>query len=91
MAQKPSVPCAGGCGQLLWSGKGSLPPGLRTCQACRRERVARGTERACPGCGRLFIAVAYRGTRQLRAVCSAACRRKRLGENVRRINERKTS
>ncbi|GGS27828.1 hypothetical protein GCM10010221_26850 [Streptomyces parvus] len=79
MAQKPNVACAGGCGRLLWSGRGSLPAGRRMCRACRRERAAKGVERICPGCGQLYAAVAYQGTGKLRVVCSDACRRVRLG------------
>lgn len=36
MARKANVLCAGGCGRLLWGGRGSLPAGKRTCRACRR-------------------------------------------------------
>lgn len=36
MARKPDTPCAR-CGKLLWSGKGVLPAGERTCRSCRRE------------------------------------------------------
>jgi hypothetical protein len=34
MAKKPDTPCAG-CGKLLWTRKGSLPPGKRMCRTCR--------------------------------------------------------
>lgn len=34
MAKKPDTPCSA-CGTLLWSGRGSLPVGDRTCRRCR--------------------------------------------------------
>lgn len=40
MAHKPDVPCAGGCGRLLWRGPGSLPEGKRMCRQCRAEALA---------------------------------------------------
>lgn len=89
MHDKPNVPCAGTCGRLLWSGAGSLPAGLRMCRACRRERLERGVERPCSGCGRPFLATVYEGSWQLRVVCSDACRRKRQGASVRRPNKEK--
>lgn len=38
MARVRDVPCSGGCGQLIWRGKGCLPPGQSMCQKCRRAR-----------------------------------------------------
>lgn len=38
MARKPDTECAGGCGVLLWSGRGCLPAGRRTCRDCRRKQ-----------------------------------------------------
>lgn len=38
MPRKRDALCAGGCGKLLHGGKGALPPGVRTCQGCRRAR-----------------------------------------------------
>lgn len=35
--RKKDTPCAV-CGVLLWSGKGALPAGKRTCRECRRRR-----------------------------------------------------
>ena len=34
MAKRPDTPCAGGCGRLLWGGRGSRPAGERTCREC---------------------------------------------------------
>jgi hypothetical protein len=36
MGRKPSVLCAGGCGNLMWAGNGTLPAGQSTCRPCRR-------------------------------------------------------
>lgn len=35
MARKKNVLCAGTCGQLMWGGSTSLPPGQAMCLACR--------------------------------------------------------
>lgn len=40
MARRPDAPCAA-CGKLVYGTKGSLPPGERTCRACRRLGHAR--------------------------------------------------
>jgi hypothetical protein len=40
MARKPDVPCAGGCGTLLWGGSTSLPAGERCCRSCRAKGLA---------------------------------------------------
>lgn len=53
MAKKPDTPCAGGCGQLLWSSKTSLPAGERVCRSCRGIRASRGV---CTACGATFVA-----------------------------------
>lgn len=55
MAKKPDTLCAGGCGRLLWSGRGALPAGERTCRECRGRGLAPkparvrgpGAERLC--------------------------------------------
>lgn len=49
--------CAGGCGNLMWHGTGSLPPGEATCLACRRARPTAGKntnpgrKTPCVSCG----------------------------------------
>lgn len=58
MPQRPDVKCSA-CGDLIWRGSTSLPPGLATCRACRREanppRQRKTYEaRVCPTCGRPF-------------------------------------
>lgn len=35
MSRNPDTPCAGGCGKLLWRGRGSRPAGERRCRSCR--------------------------------------------------------
>lgn len=40
MAKHPDIPCAGGCGKLLWRGTGSLPPGQATCRGCRAQAAS---------------------------------------------------
>lgn len=37
MPHRPDVPCAG-CGELIWRGSTSLPPGEATCRSCRRKQ-----------------------------------------------------
>lgn len=66
MARKPDVPCAG-CGKLLWSGKGTLPPGQARCQACRRAAHIR----ACARCAREFDATSHGESDH--AYCSITC------------------
>lgn len=82
MAQRPNVLCAGGCGNMLWSGVKSAGPGKQTCQPCRRVRngLAPGEparERLCEevGCEELHLA---------RGLCSSHYRKTRraLGEEV---------
>lgn len=57
MAKKPDVPCADGCGKLLWSSGTSLPAGQRKCRDCRRDARPEPTSkpalspRTCIGCG----------------------------------------
>lgn len=58
MAKKPDVPCAGGCGELLWRSKTSATQ--PTCHGCRRSRRSQQprrtalTPRLCVGCGAEF-------------------------------------
>lgn len=40
MARVPNILCAGGCGALLYGGRGSLASGLRTCRSCRIAGLA---------------------------------------------------
>lgn len=68
MSRKPYIPCAGGCGNLLYSGRGSLPPGQMTCKPCRRARRA---PRPCAVCGTAFSPGPCR--RYDVVTCSAAC------------------
>jgi len=39
LPRKADVPCASGCGKLLWRSTKSLPPGEMTCQSCRKNRA----------------------------------------------------
>lgn len=69
MPKKPSDPCAS-CGQLLWSGRGSLPAGQRRCRQCRAGGVEPGVRtKTCAVCGHAFAAVAANAS-----LCSDACR-----------------
>jgi hypothetical protein len=65
MARRADVLCAGGCGQLIFRGRGSLPPGQARCLTCRRANP--GKQWICAGCGVSFWA---RGKRQF---CSLSC------------------
>lgn len=47
MPGRPDVPCAR-CGTLLWSGKGCLPAGERTCRSCRKNEPRPYGKRAQP-------------------------------------------
>lgn len=80
MPRRPDVPCAGGCGNLIWRGTGCLPPGQATCQPCRRmEREARPRVRlprarqprllpTCEVCG-----AAYRRSYASQRTCGRSC------------------
>lgn len=77
MARKPDVPCVA-CGKLLFSGRGCLPAGKRTCQPCRRSARLSGSpvgylaaprQRPCSFCGQIFDVPL--GSK--RKTCSAAC------------------
>lgn len=86
MPRRPDVPCAGGCGTLLWRGRGSLPSGQATCRSCRASRRALPAmtpvravllalpARECPACGRPFAP-----QRRDQRTCSAACSRSTAG------------
>jgi hypothetical protein len=45
VAKKADTPCTG-CGALLWSGPGSLPPDERRCRDCRRRGIVAPTPAA---------------------------------------------
>lgn len=74
MPHRPDLPCAV-CGKLLWrQSKTSLPPGLATCQECRRARrlAALAEVRVwktidCETCSVQFVA------RITRRFCSRTC------------------
>jgi hypothetical protein len=82
MARKPDTLCAGGCGKLIFTSHSSLPPGVATCQACRRERraAAQATKpprprhpnarkgRICEACGAIYDA-----TYSAQRTCGRAC------------------
>jgi len=72
------TPCST-CGELLWSGTGSLPPAERVCQRCRRahrlevRRAAASEPRevVCPGCGETFET-----TVKTKVYCSTPCKQR---------------
>jgi len=78
MARVRDVPCSGGCGNLIWRGKGCLPPGLSMCQPCRRGRREAGFE-PCVICGLEFRQPA---TGRPRKTCSDDC----LSERMRQVS-----
>lgn len=45
MAKKPNIPCASGCGKLLWPGRTTLPVGVAACRSCWRP-ASRDTAKA---------------------------------------------
>lgn len=79
MPQRPDVLCAGGCGKLLWRGRGSRPPGEATCRACRKVKSVpyqhqpdwvpkrQGLRKICSVCGTSFR------TKTGRRTCSEQC------------------
>ena len=71
MRQK-DVPCAGVCGEMVWQGKGCLPPGRAMCHPCRRTRRGSSQMTNCASCGRAFEAA--RTKRGYRKTCSSSCR-----------------
>lgn len=78
MAKKPNVPCAGTCGRLLWSGRGTLPPGQATCRACRSERARAlpppPPNATCGYCVKPFLSV-RRSNGIWTQTCSMSCAR----------------
>jgi hypothetical protein len=77
--RRPDTPCAGGCGKLLWGGRGALPAGQRTCRPCR----SLSRSQSCASCGRAFDAQVP--GRYRRRTCSEACHKARLGKNFREL------
>ena len=74
MPRKPSIPCAGGCGKLLYDNFNrkdylGLPPGQATCNECRTKKTNR--PRVCRGCGGVFTPT--RGRKNKTAWCTKAC------------------
>lgn len=54
MARKPSETCAGGCGKLLYRGRGSL--NSPTCRECRKRGLGPSRPlRSCEWCGVWFV------------------------------------
>lgn len=84
MPYKPDAPCAGGCGKLLWGGRGSLPDGERMCRPCRALHgrpcsttggAKQGPPRECPVCHSMF-----RGDKNTCSVpCGVSLRNQRPG------------
>lgn len=93
MPRRRDVPCAGGCGSLLWSSSTSLPSGEQTCRPCRRLRrlqdVAEGRPAVCDGCGHPFTSRPYPGTYSWRRVCSTDCGKARISESTTASNRRR--
>ncbi len=71
MPHRPDVPCAGGCGKLLWRSITSLPVGQATCQDCRKKK----RQDACEQCGG-----ALRGEVKGRRYCSRICANRASGK-----------
>lgn len=78
MPRRPDTPCAGGCGKLLWGGRGALPAGQRKCRSCRAS-----VPHFCTSCGRAFDGLTP--GRYRRRTCSEACRKAMLGKNFREL------
>lgn len=74
--RKKDVPCAGGCGCLVWRGKGCLPPGEAKCRACRR----RDRFMACVICGKSFERSRPLANSHASTTCSPECRRERFDQ-----------
>ena len=55
MTRRRSIPCANGCGSLLWGGgRGSLPAGMAMCRSCRSKLATlhpRQRGKPCSECG----------------------------------------
>lgn len=92
MPRKRDAPCSI-CGNLMWRGKGSRPPGQGICLDCRRQQPGyfRAPERpkwqpdirVCPTCGSQFEQ--YR-PRQI--YCNPDCRPRRTGTKTKSTKER---
>jgi hypothetical protein len=72
VARVPDVLCAGGCGKLIYSGKGSLPPGQAMCQPCRRR--AGEPKRKPDWVGHCFHCDCEITSRRPRQWCSNRCK-----------------
>jgi hypothetical protein len=74
MPRRPDVPCAD-CGQLMWRGSTSLPPGQATCLTCRRNANPKPT-RWTPGDLRFCCKCAqpYEAHRVNQRYCNPECR-----------------
>jgi 5-methylcytosine-specific restriction endonuclease McrA len=89
MPRKPDVPCAV-CGNLMWGGSGSLPPGEATRRSCRRlERRPYGRrdgtpieKRPCAYCDELFWPQDASGRDYVQLTCSRACSLRMRGAHV---------
>lgn len=78
MARKPDVPCAS-CGQLLFGGgRGSLPPGERTCRPCRFIAPPRLKSETCTVCSSTYQRKPGTSPR----TCSPACAKARMVANL---------
>lgn len=90
MARRRDVPCAAGCGAMVWGGRGggnTTDPASRMCVACRRaagptvrRRGREALELRCVVCGVTFARRHRSGYSSDRPCCSRACG----GELVRR-------
>lgn len=91
MARKRDVQCSGGCGRLIWRGRGSLPPGQSTCLPCRRAHRETATERrpcANASCNRIFDSrPTTKGLRTYHSTCSQACRMAVVRSGARKLRE----
>lgn len=65
MPRRPDVPCAV-CGELMWRGRGTLPPGRSTCRPCR-AKSSRRPHRRCAWCAWPVT------SRQAERYCSTVC------------------
>lgn len=82
MSKRRNLPCAGGCGTLLWSGGSHAIHSLPTCRPCRRAGISRRPSRAprterrrCIACDVEFDAAWMSGLRRFRVTCSPVCAR----------------
>jgi HNH endonuclease len=81
MARKADIPCAGGCGKLLWSSRTSRPAGQRMCWPCRRHRSESrpphvpvdAAAQPCVTCGKLFFPGYRPKGRPPQRFCSRSC------------------